>query len=82
MKWGLNDGHNGHGGVSRRLRARTARISVRYHPTSSSNTESSAFSRRGEHMVGNGGEILTAANIVAALLFVVRADWVVVYKTN
>ena len=33
-------------------------------------------------MVGNGGEILTAANIVAALLFVVRADWVVVYKTN
>ena len=55
-----DDGHDGRGGVSRRLRARTARISVRYHPTSSSNSESSGFSQRGEQMVGNGGKLLTA----------------------
>ncbi len=61
--------------------ARTARISVRYHPTSSSNSESSGFSRRVEQMVGNGGELLTAAKIMANCWFVGSEDWVVVYKT-
>ena len=73
--WGrLWDWHDGSGGFSRGLRlclrARTARISVRYHPTSSSNSESSGFSRRGEQKVGNGGELLTAAKIVANCWFV------------
>jgi hypothetical protein len=31
--WGrLQDGHGGQGDISRRLQARTARISIRYHP--------------------------------------------------
>ena len=56
----------------------TARISVRYHPTSSSNSASRGFSRKGRKR----GEILTAADIVANCSLVGTADSVVVYKTN
>ena len=50
--------------------------------TSSTNSESSGFSRRGKQKVGNGGKFLTVANIMANALLFGRADSVVNYKTN
>ena len=55
----MRDGKSGWKAVSRKLRLRTARNSVRYCSTSSWNSESSGLGRRGEQKGGNKGRVLT-----------------------
>ena len=57
------EGHSTREDVSRRLRARTAKISVGHQLPSNLNSESSGFGRRGEQKGGNGVQILTAADV-------------------
>jgi len=52
------DGHSAREDVSRRLRARNAKIFVRHQRPSNWNSDSSGFGRRGEQKGGNGVQIL------------------------
>ncbi len=64
-------GHSARGDIFRRLRARTAGNSVRYHSPWTWNSKSSSFGRRGEQKNWNKSQILIAANISCRnLLFV------------